>query len=265
MYHKRLSDLKQHFCNICNELWPSTNLICKNCKDNKVKFSKSNDMVPDFDLPEDIKKQFENLTMIEEMLISPIFAFMSIFRLPGGQYVSRGYMANFSQDIGSLIKQLPHIVKDLPILLIKKKNQKNEEKEFKVNRNRVYICLNFLINNNPHYKVHGIQFNENNLNLLPVDSIPDDLQFIEEDNINDNAKGPEIVENDKELDDDVDNFYRTFVESPHDEQFEEDKLQKTINWPNINPKPINEYTAEGICSMLFPKLFPKGNTNLGII
>ena len=101
--------------------------------------------------------------------------------------------------------------------------------------------------------------------MLPVDSIPDDLQFIEEDNINDNAKGPEIVENDKELDDDVDNFYRTFVESPHDEQFEEDKLQKTINWPNINPKPINEYTAEGICSMLFPKLFPKGNTNLGII
>ena len=69
-------------------------------------------------------------------------------------------------------------------------------------------------------------------NLLPVDSIPNDVQFIKEDNINDNAKDTEIVENNKEFDDDVENFYRTFVESPHDEQFEEDKLQHIRNGDN---------------------------------
>ncbi|MFN9906341.1 MAG: DUF6570 domain-containing protein, partial [bacterium] len=46
-----------------------------------------------------VKKAFEDLTMVEEMLISPLLAIMSIFRLPGGQLVNRGFVANFSQDI----------------------------------------------------------------------------------------------------------------------------------------------------------------------
>ena len=125
------------FHSLINAISDPTRNICKN---SKVKFFKSNDMVPDFDLPGDTKKQFENITMIEELLISPIFAFMSIFRLLGGLYVSRGYMANFSQDIGSLIKQLQQLVKDLQILLIKKKNQKIINRfKLNINRNRVYL------------------------------------------------------------------------------------------------------------------------------
>ena len=32
-----------------------------------------------------------------------------------------------------------------------------------------------------------------------------------------------------------------------------------MNWPTTNPEPINEYQHDGLCSLLFPKLFPTGS------
>ena len=69
------------------------------------------------ELPAHVKKAFEELTMIEEMLIAPLLAIMSIFRLPGGQLVNRGFVANFSQDIQPVIDLLPRLPKDLPLLI----------------------------------------------------------------------------------------------------------------------------------------------------
>ena len=50
------------------------------------------------ELPISIKKDFENLTMIEEMLVSPLLSIMSVYRLPGGALITRGFCANFVQD-----------------------------------------------------------------------------------------------------------------------------------------------------------------------
>ncbi len=74
-------------------------------------FSEDNDMVPNFRIPFDIKLLFEQLTMIEEMLISPIQAIMSVFRLSGGQLISRGYVANFSQNVNEVCQILPRLSK----------------------------------------------------------------------------------------------------------------------------------------------------------
>ena len=54
-------------------------------------------------LPDLVKKALEDLTMIEEMLVSPLLSIMSIFRLSGGQLISRGFVANFTQDIQPLV------------------------------------------------------------------------------------------------------------------------------------------------------------------
>ena len=67
-YLNKLSQLKQHFCSNCHELWPSLVDYCKNCSKNNIKFSKRNEMLPDFDqISIEIKKNFELLTPIEEM------------------------------------------------------------------------------------------------------------------------------------------------------------------------------------------------------
>jgi hypothetical protein len=101
------------------------------------KFSKENDMVPDWsEIPADeakmIRRLFRALTTVEERLIAPIAPIMSLYTLPNGRTVHRGYVANFSQDICSLVKELPRLPSDVPIAIFKRANQENEMKEFKV-------------------------------------------------------------------------------------------------------------------------------------
>ena len=121
-YHKDIDNLKQYHCLNCSEMWPSKLNHCLQCSIDPLKFSKLNDMVPEIDnIPNIIKKNLESLTMIEEMLISPILSVMSVFRLPNGALISRGFIANFSQDIKELTKILPRLPKDLPIIILKKK------------------------------------------------------------------------------------------------------------------------------------------------
>jgi hypothetical protein len=114
-----------------------------------IMFSEENDMVSDFQIPFDIKLLFEPLTMVEEMLISPIQAIMFVFRLPCSQLFSRGYVANFSQNVNEVCHILPSLSKYLPIFTnCKKKGQENNVKECKVKKNRVFRVLDFLCKNN---------------------------------------------------------------------------------------------------------------------
>ncbi|CAF1021150.1 unnamed protein product [Brachionus calyciflorus] len=63
-----MDDLKQFYCESCHELWPFKTNYCLQCSIDNVKYSPLNDMVPgDLDL-----KAFEDLTVVEEILISPI-------------------------------------------------------------------------------------------------------------------------------------------------------------------------------------------------
>jgi hypothetical protein len=58
--------------------------------------------------------------MIEEMLIDPIIAIMTIYRLTGDSLLNRGFVANFNQDIQSLCTVLSIFSIDLSIFLKKK-------------------------------------------------------------------------------------------------------------------------------------------------
>ena len=73
---------------------------------------------------------------------------MSVYRLPSGQLISRGYVANFSQNVNEVCQMLPRLSKHLPMIIVKKKGQENNVKECKVNKNRVFRVLDFLCKNN---------------------------------------------------------------------------------------------------------------------
>ena len=50
---------------------------------------------------------------------------MSVFRLPGGQIrESRGYVANFAQDITPLSTELPRLTSSLSLLILTKNTKK---------------------------------------------------------------------------------------------------------------------------------------------
>jgi hypothetical protein len=258
-----MSELKQHFCNNCNELWPTTYDCCLQCKKDPVKFSKINDMIPGIsDLEQDIKKEFEELTMIEEMLISPILAIMSVYRLPSGALTSRGFCANFTQNIQPFVKLLPRLPQDLPILVLKKKDQQNNFKYFKVKRQRVQRCLQYLCENNPQFIEYGIQLSYENLIILPVDSTVS-LNEKVVNNIDENHEydiGPEIRETvDEETSFEIESSdCHVYVESDFIEPLQDDMIKNAINFPDANANSLNEYETHAICSLLFPKLFPNG-------
>ncbi len=95
-FHNKLKQFNQFHCMNCHEMWPTNTMICKQCKKNPLLLSTQNNMIPNYDMPMNVKKAFEELTMVEEMLISPILPIMSVYRLPGGQMMSRGFVANFT-------------------------------------------------------------------------------------------------------------------------------------------------------------------------
>jgi hypothetical protein len=264
-FHNKLAELKPLFCNMCHELWPSREIFCTTCSKHPGKFTDENEMKPGLDyLPSHIKAHFEQLTMIEEMLISPIASIMSIFRLPGGQLLSRGYVANFSQDISQLCTELPRKTKEIPILIVKRMDQENQAKEFKVNRYRVETLLRYLCENNPDWKKKGIKMNYQNLQSLPEDNIPTDINQLIDRGIQGETidrvvtdTGPEILENDGVS---TSEFEQAFVESDDTEPMQIDRIGQFIStdWPTINPQPINEFEYDGLASLCFPSLFPNG-------
>ena len=228
-------------------------------------------MVPGLDqVPLDIKKGLEELTMVEEMLISPILAIMSIYRLPGGALINRGFCANFQQDIQPLVYVLPRLPKDIPLLILKKKDQENNVKQFLVNRYRVQTVLKYLCEFNPAYKNHGIKINTEALNLLPENSIPVDLPSAVDHDCTVESyileTGPNLLEND--LTEKDDENIEVFVESDDITPIQMDYIKTTINFPTADKNPINEFQMESICSLLFPKLFPNGMgdpTTIGVL
>ena len=105
------------------------------------------------------------------MLLSPVISIMSVFRLPTGGNVSRGYVANFKQDVARFIREIPLIAAQLPCLVIRRRGVDNTCAEFKVCRKRVEEVGRFLIQNHPGFASHRITFSQTNCDLLPEDGV----------------------------------------------------------------------------------------------
>ena len=91
---------------------------------------------------------------------------MSVFRLPGGQLISRGYVANFTQDINELCATLPRLTSEIPVPIVKKIDQNNQSKEFKVCRKRVETLHKYLCEYNPDWIRLIIKYSQENVNKI---------------------------------------------------------------------------------------------------
>ena len=110
-------------------------------------------------IPEIIQQDLRELTIVEEMLLGPILPVMTVYRLKSGGNVSRGFVANLKQDSFKFIKQIPLTPSQLPILVVRRVRRNNECVDFKVNRARVSRVGQWLVNNHPGFKQHGVVFN----------------------------------------------------------------------------------------------------------
>jgi hypothetical protein len=219
-------------------------------------------MVPDYcGVPLDVQIALADMTMIEEMLISPVLPIMTILRLHSGQNIQRGYVCSFKQSNVSIIQQIPRLSSKLPIMVVTKKNINGDLVQLHCNKKRLAIIINYYIQNIPAFKDYGITFSVENMALLPEDGQVKEIVLVEEDTVQNESHdtGPE-VESDI---DDNDNIQHTFLEHSTTDHSEEDVIrsningqdQPTITWPVMEQTPINEYTTNNLASLCFPKLF----------
>ena len=82
-------------------------------KDLPNKFSSGNNMDPG-----EVPEELQDLTEIEEMLISKVFTVISVYRLHSGQYGYKENIINFPQDIKEFTTCLSRHLSILEILIM---------------------------------------------------------------------------------------------------------------------------------------------------
>lgn len=128
-----LDRLKDNICNKCRKYRNLAPHQLNNIQSELNPFSIYNDMLPG-DQPEVLK----DLTLIEQILISPIKPFITIFRLRGGQYGYNGNVINFAHDISNLTTDLPHAMNSLSeFVVVRKENEDlSRFRDFKVRKKK---------------------------------------------------------------------------------------------------------------------------------
>ena len=279
-FHDDISSYAQRHCSVCRELWPTpvqdcSSYVCNRCQRDRgitKKFSLANDMVPDLSaIPTDVRIALRKLTAIEQMLLSPVLPIMSVYRLASGGNVSRGYVANFRQETSSFIRKIPLRASEIPLLCIRRTGQDSQSQDFKVNRARIMLVGQFLAANHPGFKVHSVSFSQQQCDLLPEDGFLT-LATIEDDSPQQETADEGPVPNERVDTECVEQGYvleppvSTTVAQEIALQLDPDSHEMSdaiprLQWPFIDPQPLNEFTTDGITSLAFVNLFPLGQAD----
>ena len=107
----------------------NSNHVCGRCERDKgspKKFSYENDMIPSRAL-----KKLQDLTQVEEMLISRAFPVINVYTKPfGGQRSYKGHVITLPQDVQQLVGILPRYPDDLPVIVFTVNRKGNCSKDF---------------------------------------------------------------------------------------------------------------------------------------
>ena len=119
-FHAVINSYEVGHCIICNEAFPGLIISASSCtrcsRDNKEPklYSAANNMDPG-----PVPPVLQNLTQVEEMLISRIMPITSVYRLHHGQYGYTGHVVNLPQDVGAFASSLPRDCTQLDILVVR--------------------------------------------------------------------------------------------------------------------------------------------------
>ena len=118
------------------------------------------------------------------MLIAHALPITHVYLKPGGQQGYSGHCINLPQNVSELAQTLPRYPKDISVIVVKMKGKDNNFKHVTVRRQAVADALQWLIQNNPHYK--GVVVNQDSLNLLPENGIPQERLTVDTKNTDEN-------------------------------------------------------------------------------
>ena len=208
----------------------------------------------------------QDLTQVEEMLISAVLPIMSLYKLPHGQYAYSGHVINLPQDVASFANSLPKLPSELDVIIVRKEGTSNSHRDFRVRRAVVLRALQWLVANNKYY--HNVRINPEALEILPEDGDLSGLHSVSLDSMEDDT------ETQHEDEDPYDTHLSgSFVPSTTQRMTEQETVRQsvqqrqshqrpvappTVSWPPSSSTAINEFNTEGYMSCSFPTLFPTG-------
>ena len=77
------------------------------------------------------------------MLIERVYLILQVTHACGGQYKYNGHTISFPKDIISIVKNLPHRIEDLDILIVRRQGPPSKHYDCIVSRLRVMNALHY--------------------------------------------------------------------------------------------------------------------------
>ena len=94
------------------------------------------------------------------------------------------------QNVTELAKYLPRYSKNVAVIIVKVKGIDNTFKDVNVRKQKVHDALLWLVQHNPHYS--EVTINEEALNSLPENNIPEDLLTLETEILSQDSVMPDV-------------------------------------------------------------------------
>jgi hypothetical protein len=249
---------------------------CEKCRAKgakRNKFQASNAMNPGHVPGPDI---LPPLTQMEEMIISPVHALVSLYQIRGGQFKYSGHCCNFIRDNAVFHNKVPLLPEECDVIVMRRTGldpASNEDvhQDFRIRRGVVEKWLNYLELNHPTFQSRQVTIDRTRLRDLPEDaSVRDRLRTVESQTIpepNQDSGPPEQGENPQDQDP---LFTRGFVPNVSTAQTELEQLHAAafhndapiiLTVPFVHGTPINEHSGQSIAINAFPSLFPNGKAD----
>ncbi|XP_034245757.1 uncharacterized protein LOC117647893 [Thrips palmi] len=262
-----MASLVWYTCSVCKKkqfVSSTSKKPCKNCE----LFTEENDMDPG-----DVPEELQDLTVVEQQLISLIHPVVSLYKIMNVQYKYTGNVINFPQNIQEIATSLPHKIADVKGIITVRSVGSEVFKDFKVRKERVRKALYWLKCNNPVYA--NIKINDENLNELPEDGnlysktrgYDVKLKKIDEPCCSKDLEGVYYIDESEFLDDDGEIVPVVYKDVPDVSIItQKEKLSKSVNenvllWPSVGRVPVNEFSSPSYITMAFPCLFPYGKAD----
>ena len=256
-FHAKMSSLSYCHCSCCNESFPSIKLTsgdsaCSRCSRDKQEpklYSAANNMDPG-----SVPPALQGLTQVEEMLISPVMPIMSVYQLPLGQYGYSGHVINLPQDVASFV----HVCLASLMLWLYTEGAAGSHKDFKVRRSRVLQALQWLIENNQHFR--EISLDHAALAQLPESGELPGISAVTLPN-DESGTEPDFEQSDGH---DSEQLSSSSVPAAPHQATEREAVEQVVSgeqaatWPPRGDTPLNEFHSEGYMILAFPTLFPTG-------
>jgi len=308
-FHTELMADKMELCGRCQQRWFNMELqkddngvdVCQACRRRDIPSKRNQPGLPplpyfysaanklDFgEVPPQLA-QLGELTPVEEMLIARVHVHVQVLTVRGAQYKYRGHVVHFLRDVGKVYSQLPCLVRDLEIVILRPSNtadhqhlQRQFRRQFVVRRKVVTAWLIFLRQHHPGYR--DVEVDQAALEALPeygdlMDQLP--IHEVDEAPVDPNdpvenvdfedqevAAVPNMVVNDRELDLLRDQLAgEVQIHDPMEAQLprqaqpaaEAPLAQAHLVMPEIHSTPLSEFNrSQALLSLTFPSLYPEG-------